>query len=130
MRIRASRAATFTLVALFAADLVLAGGPAGPLRMFVTSTSGDGDFGTNGNWAETEGTELTGFAAADKICQVRAEAAIPALASGGFPSFRAWISIGEDDAYCHVLGLSGSLADQCGGLEPEASPGPYYRVDG
>jgi len=117
-----SRRGRFAAVALaaslaFVGEPLRAGVPAAPLRMFVTSTSGDGDFSTDGSWAETEGTGLTGFAAADKICQVRAEAAIPALATAGLPSFRAWISIGIDDAYCHVLGLTGSQADACGGAE-------------
>ena len=94
-----------------------------PLHMFVTSTTGSGDFG--GGWAETTGLGLSGLVAADKICQVRAEAA--GLASAGVPVYRAWASVTGTDAYCHVQGHGGTRANACGGMT--ADRGPWARAD-
>jgi len=75
-------------------------------KMFVTSTAGTGDLSS---WAEntTPPSGLTGLAAGDKICQVRAENATPPLATAGVPVFRAWLSDSTTDAYCHIQGLTG-----------------------
>lgn len=94
-----------------------------PLRMFVTSTSGSANLGS---WTEVTGLGLSGLAAGDKICQVRAEAA--GLATAGVPAFRAWLSITGNDAYCHVQGLTGTVANGCSG--GSAAAGPWLRTDG
>ena len=94
-----------------------------PLRMFVTSTSGSANLGS---WTEVTGLGLSGLAAGDKICQVRAEAA--GLATAGVPAFRAWLSITGNDAYCHVQGLAGTVANGCAG--GSAAAGPWLRTDG
>jgi hypothetical protein len=126
----ATRRAVAALALSLAAAPVNAGSPPVELKMFVTSTQGNGDFSTDGTWAETEGGGLTGLAAADRICQIRAESATVPLAVAGSPVFRAWVSVAATDAFCHVLGLAGTVANDCNGQEPFPSPGPWYRVDG
>lgn len=91
---------------------------AAQLVAFVTSAKGSGDFGS---WPEAGGN--TGLAAADAVCQARADAAsLPG-------TFVAMASDSENDAYCRVRGLSGKRDDHCGSdrLPPA---GPWVRRDG
>lgn len=88
-------------------------------RVFFTSTGGTGNLAT---WADAGGQ--TGLAAADAVCQARARAV-------GLPGqFRAWMSDSNDDAYCRMLGLSGTLASSCGQVFVPYAGGPWVRMDG
>ncbi len=77
-------------------------------QVFLTSTSVPGD---------------AGVAAADAVCnRLAADAGLDG-------QFAAWLSDGQTDAYCHVLGLDGKRAEGCGGAAiPES--GPWVRTDG
>jgi hypothetical protein len=86
---------------------------------FVTSVSGSGNLGS---WPDAGGA--TGLAAADAICQARAEAA------GLSGTFVAWLSDSSDDAYCRVQGLTGKRSDNCGQATLPADAGPWVRTDG
>ena len=88
--------------------------------MFVTSASGTGNLH---EWPNSDG--LSGLAAGDRICQnLAADAGLAHSAD-----FRAWLSTGATDAFCHVAGFSGKKANDCGQTElPNA--GPWVRVDG
>lgn len=108
----------------------LAAGESAPLRVFVTSTDGNGVFGTGGGWDETFALGgLTGIEGADKICQIRAEAAGLADSGTHQPVFRAWLSDSSVDAYCHVQGLTGNRLNFCSGTDNGSVAGPYYRTD-
>jgi len=88
-------------------------------KVFVTSVSGNGNIST---WADAGGK--TGLAAADAVCQARANAA-------GLPGiFKAWLSDGNDDAYCRVHNLTGKISANCGQSSLPASAGPWVRMDG
>lgn len=129
-RCRRARFAASALAGALAAAPLAAGG-AGPLRVFITSTDGNGVFGTAGGWDETFALGgLSGIQGADKVCQIRAEAA--GLADGGThqPVFRAWLSDSSVDAYCHVQGLTGNRLNDCSGTDNGGFAGPYYRTDG
>src|SRR5262249_24805718 len=79
------------------------------------------------SWAEVAGTGLLGVAAADGICQARAAAA--GLANPD--TYVAWLSESFNDAYCHLFGLAGKKANNCGlllGLPTAA--GPWLRTAG
>ena len=79
------------------------------------------------SWSEVSASNLTGLAAADGICRVRAAAA--GLADPD--TYVAWLSDRDDDAYCHLFGLAGTKANHCGlllGLPTGA--GPWLRTDG
>jgi len=93
------------------------------LQAFATSTTGGGDLHS---WAEVADTELTGLAAADAVCQVRAMAA--GLGDPG--AYVAWLSDRDDDAYCRVFGLHGKVANHCGLPELPTGAGPWLRTDG
>ena len=98
-------------------------GHAAVLRAFATSTVGTGNLHS---WDEVKDTALTGLAAADGICQVRAAAArLPEPAR-----YVAWLSDRDDDAYCRVFGLSGKIGDRCGQESLPVGSGPWRRVDG
>ncbi|GMU66055.1 MAG: hypothetical protein AMXMBFR36_23290 [Acidobacteriota bacterium] len=89
-------------------------------RAFVTSVSGTGNLST---WIGAGG--LTGVAAADNVCRVRAVA-------GGLPNaatYRAWLSTSTTDAYCHVQGLTGKKATGCNGAS-QPGAGPWYQANG
>lgn len=91
-------------------------------QAFVTSVTGTGDLSS---WDDAGGE--SGLAAGDAICRARAGAANLDNAN----SYRAWLSTSTVDAYCHVLGLTGTRADDCDGSavgEPPA--GPWARRDG
>lgn len=94
-----------------------------PLRAFATSTTGTGNMHS---WAEVAGTNLSGLAAADGVCQVRATEAN--LINPG--AFVAWLSDRGNDAYCRVHGLSGKMANNCGLPARPVGAGPWLRVDG
>jgi hypothetical protein len=89
------------------------------LLVFITSTSGDGNMST---WADAGGK--VGLAAADAICNARASAA------GLTGVFTAWLSDGNDDAYCRVHNLSGKMSANCDQVNLPASAGPWVRIDG
>ncbi len=71
-------------------------------KVFMSSTSGNGDFAT---WEEAEG--VTGIAGADRVCQARARHAGLARAD----AFRAWLGVGPRE---QIL----------------SSNGPWVRPDG
>ena len=88
--------------------------------MFVTSASGSGDLNS---WPQADG--LSGLAAGDRICQNLASDA--GLAHSA--DFRAWLSTGSTDAFCHIVGSSGKKSANCGQATlPNA--GPWVRTDG
>lgn len=94
---------------------------AATLRMFVTSVTGSGDLSA---WDDA-GT-ATGLAAGDAICQARATAAaLPNPAA-----FRAWLSDGDDEAWCRLHNLSGKKSANCGQASLPATAGPWWRTDG
>lgn len=102
--------------------LALVAAPAAAVkrRAFVTSVAGTGNLAS---WVASGG--LTGLAAADNVCRVRAVA-------GGLPNgatYRAWLSTSTTDAYCHVQGLTGKRSNQCNGA-PQPGGGPWYLVNG
>jgi hypothetical protein len=109
-------------VLLACATLVAAAAGATVRTAFVTSVSGTGNLSS---WADAGGH--TGLAAGDAICQARAAAAgLPNAAA-----FRAWLSTTTVDAFCHVLGLNGTKADDCnGGVVGDPPAGPWARTDG
>lgn len=92
------------------------------LRAFATSVTGTGDLHS---WADVAGTNLTGLAAADAVCQARAAAAN--LADPG--DYVAWLSDRDDDAYCRVFGLTGRKGDRCGLSATPTGAGPWLRTD-
>jgi hypothetical protein len=92
-----------------------------PARVFITSIKGKAKLST---WPDANGS--TGMDAADAICQARANAA------GFTTQFKAWISDANNDAACHVLGLSGkwdSVTCQTALLGDRVT-GPWVRIDG
>jgi hypothetical protein len=89
------------------------------LRVFVTSVTGTGDLST---WADAGGH--TGLAAADAVCQARANSV------GLAGTFRAWLSDNTDDAYCRIHNLGGKKADHCGQATLPVFAGPWVRMDG
>jgi hypothetical protein len=78
--------------------------------------------GVLSTWADAGG--LTGLAAADAVCQTRANAV------GLAGTFRAWISDNTDDAYCRIHNLGGKKAANCGQATLPAFAGPWMRMDG
>ena len=110
------------LVALVAADAAAA-----TRFVFVTSTVGTGDFS---NWPGNLDGGLTGLAAANKICQnTAASSSIPAI-SANASAYRAWVSTSATDAFCNVLGFTGTKATNCGGSYTNQKRGPWLRPDG
>ena len=86
---------------------------------FTTSSHGLGNFGS---WSY--GVGKTGAQAADAICQASAGA-------GRLPgTYRAMLSDANDDAYCRMHGLTGTLAGKCGQPTLPATAGPWVRTDG
>ncbi len=86
---------------------------------FTTSSHGPGNLGS---WSY--GVGKTGTQAADAICQASAGA-------GRLPgTYRALLSDANDDAYCRLHGLSGTLAGNCGQSTLPATAGPWMRTDG
>jgi hypothetical protein len=92
------------------------------LYAFTTSTFGPGDMHS---WEEVVGTNLTGLAAADGICQARATEA--GLTNPG--EYVAWLSDRNNDAYCRVFGLSGKKSNNCGQASLPVGAGPWLRLD-
>jgi hypothetical protein len=89
-------------------------------RAFVTSISGTGNLST---WPGATGA--TALERADNICRSRAAAgALPNAAT-----YRAWLSAGTTDAYCHVQGLAGTKAGGCGGAALPGA-GPWFLANG
>lgn len=91
------------------------------LIVFGTSASGNGILGA---WDEAGGE--VGVAAADNICQARAQAA--GLAN--YQNFVAWISDSTSDAYCRMNLLTGKISDNCGLGALPLGVGPWVRTDG
>jgi len=86
---------------------------------FTTSTHGTGDLGS---WSY--GVGKTGARAADAICQSSARA-------GKLPgTYLALLSDANDDAYCRLHELSGTVAGKCGQDALPATAGPWMRTDG
>jgi len=81
-------------------------------RAFVTSSTHTGNLG--------------GLAGADAICQQRASEGLLPNPSG----FVAFLSDSTTDAYCHVHGLLGTRADNCGLATLPTDAGPWVRTDG
>jgi len=81
-------------------------------RAFVTSSAHTGNLG--------------GLAGADAICQQRAAEGLLPNPSG----FVAFLSDSTTDAYCHVHGLLGTRADNCGLATLPTDAGPWVRPDG
>ncbi len=88
-------------------------------RAFVTSITGTGNLST---WPGASGG--TPLARADAICRARALAGGLANAA----TFRAWLSTGTTDAYCHVQGLTGKKGAGCGTTDPPIG-GPWYNTN-
>ncbi len=107
---------------LFAAGSALLGvAPAEAVkrRAFATSAVGNGNLNS---WPEADG--LFGLAAGDRICRNLASAAELDNAD----EYRAWLSAPTLDAYCHIQGLDGTKAGNCGGLGQGA--GPWFQLAG
>jgi hypothetical protein len=88
-------------------------------RAFVTSVFGTGDLTT---WPDASGSNA--LQRADAVCRARAQA-------GGLDNaatFRAWLSTGTTDAFCHVQGLSGKRSAGCGTANPPVG-GPWYNTN-
>ncbi len=95
--------------------------------VFVTSSIGTGDFSS---WPGNLDGGLTGLAAANKICQnTAAGSTIPAIAANA-SAYRAWVSTTTTDAFCNVLGFTGTKASSCGGSYTNQKRGPWLRPDG
>src|SRR5437762_1872122 len=108
------------LLVLLLASVAASPAAATKRRAFLTSVSGTGDLST---WPGASGS--TPLERGDAICRSRA-------AAGGLPNastYHAWLSTSSLDAYCHVQGLDGTLADLCNGA-PLPGGGPWYLVDG
>jgi hypothetical protein len=88
-------------------------------RAFVTSVSGTGNLGS---WPDAG--SATGLAAGNAICRARANAA--ALPNAN--TYRAWLSTGTTDAFCHLRGQTGEKFSCVGGSPLDA--GPWYLVNG
>ena len=89
-------------------------------RAFATSVTGAGNIST---WPGATGSSA--LDKADAVCRARA-------AAGGLPNaatYRAWISTGTTDAYCHVQGLAGQKFDGCDGAALPGG-GPWYLRNG
>ena len=124
--VRTCRRSAVTLTAAAAALWILAAvapATAAKRRVFATSVQGTGDLST---WPDAIGA--TAFARADAICRARAAAATPTpLPNAG--TYRAWISTGATDAYCHVQGLAGKKATGCNGAVLPGA-GPWFLSNG
>lgn len=91
--------------------------------IFTTSVSGNGDLSS---WPAAAAEDAVGLAAADAICEARAQAA-------GLPepqAFVAWLSDQNTDAYCRLFGLEGKRSANCGLAQLPMSAGPWVRTDG
>lgn len=110
---------------LFALVLVGIAVPASAVsrRAFVTSITGSGDIST---WPGASGATV--LDKADAVCRARAAAVLPSPLPNA-ATYRAWISTGATDAYCHVQGLSGKKDTGCGGGTPSGG-GPWYLANG
>ena len=97
------------------------------LDMFTTSGTGTGDLRS---WSVLTEEYEDGLEAGDAICAYYAAVAGPTRAPSteGIPTYRAWLSTTATDAYCHVQGLAGKMATNCGGFGGPA--GPWIRRDG
>ncbi len=107
---------------LVAAILAMAAPAAAVTRhVFVTSGKGTGNFDS---WPGGYGGGLSGIAAANAICQSYAFLSSNQAISSNYATFRAWISVTGTDAYCNVLGYSGTKGANCGqgGTLPQAGP--------
>ncbi|MFN7950712.1 MAG: hypothetical protein U0610_03220 [bacterium] len=97
--------------------------PAGAVtrRAFVTSSAGTGNFAS---WPGNYDGGLTGIAAANSICQTTAFFSSLTGVASAFLSYRAWVSVSGTDAYCNVLGLTGTVEGNCGqvGVLPQGGP--------
>ena len=91
----------------------------GRLKAFIATASNGGNLGASPNAGGQ-----TGAAAGDAICNARA-------ATLGFNGqFVAWLSTSSTDAYCHLFGLAGKKASNCGAGALPTNAGPWERSDG
>lgn len=100
-----------------------AGQAAQNLKIFATSETGSGNLASWTAYAAS-GSSATGLEAGDAICQYLAEQ------EGLSGTFRAWLSDRNTDAYCHLHGLTGKKADNCGQTSLPTPFGPWVRMDG
>jgi hypothetical protein len=100
-------------------DAVFLTPAAQPLTVFVTHATGDGKLD---GWADAGGN--TGVAAGDAVCQAAATAA------GLSGTYKAWLSDGTTDAYCHIQGYTGTVTLKCGQATLPVAAGPWIRTDG
>ena len=112
MRIRFAAPFALALIASPALAAVLSPSTPETRRAFVTSSTHTGNLG--------------GLAGADAICQQRASEGL--LPNPG--NFVAFLSDSTTDAYCHVHGLIGKRADNCGLPTLPTDVGPWVRTDG
>jgi hypothetical protein len=91
-----------------------------PGYAFVTEQSGSSILST---WAEANGQ--SGIAAGDAICST--EAAAAQLADP--QRYIAFISGSNDDLYCRLHGLTGTIANNCGMASLPNFAGPWLRRD-
>lgn len=121
------RSTASLLTAALAVALPVTNARAATRYVFVTSSEGTGNFS---NWPGNLDGGLTGLAAANKICQnTAASSTIPAIAANA-AAYRAWISTSTTDAFCNVLGFTGTKASACGGSYTNQKRGPWLRPDG
>lgn len=85
---------------------------------FITSVTGTGNLST---WSGASGS---GLAAADSVCQNRANNA------GLTGTFVAYLSDDTSDAYCRIHGRTGKKSANCGQSTLPASAGPWVTPNG
>jgi hypothetical protein len=91
-----------------------------PGYVFVTQQTGSGNLST---WTEAAGQG--GLAAADTICST--EAAAAQLLNPQF--YIGFVSDSNNDLYCRLHGLGGTVANNCGMASLPAFAGPWLRRD-
>ena len=91
-----------------------------PKVAFVTSVTGTGNLSS---WTDAHGK--SGIEAGDEICRTRADAA----GLDNPDMFRAWLSDATTDAYCHIQGQTGTIANHCDTFLLLGA-GPWVRTDG
>jgi hypothetical protein len=105
----------------FEASAAIPGLDNGARAAFISLHSGNGAFS---GWAGAP-QNATALEIADGFCQSEADAA------GLRGTFQAFISIYDSvDAGCRALGLSGTVANNCGQLSMPVDDAPFLRMDG
>jgi hypothetical protein len=105
----------------FQASATIPGLDNGARAAFISLQSGKGAFS---GWAGAP-QNATALEIADHVCQSEADAA------GLRGTFQAFLSIyGNVDAGCRALGLSGTIAGNCGQASMPVDDAPFLRLDG